>query len=1460
MAQGCTGHRGFASARHLSRVCQLWSRRVGEAKVPGPFNLGVFNPTGLNGKHEIVADLPVGIHAVSETHLAVRGTARFQQGLRAAGSSLSLLGGHPAPLRSRSSHSGDYTGVGFLSPVPARTLPAGWSTDIFQSSRVQVAAFFVEPVWVTGAVVYGYAVGRQRTPELLEAAANRVIFQSHGPRFLAGDWNLEPHEIPFLDSWRAMGFRDVQDVAQEKFGMAPRNTCKQSSRKDYLFLSPELQQGLTALVFQDDVFPDHTVIIACFEVGAARVPRLVWRMPRQPSVRLPDSPLPSFAPLPQALRLGTGTGQVSDPSVAFAATCSRFEARLSQQLVHTGAPPLRLAEKGRALTLEVKALRSQPVPISKARQGEVDPKFFAGGIRHLHWFKQLRRLQALRQNLHRATNGPNAQEYRASLWAAICRAPGFGDGFRQFWPLRPVKLAGDLHDLPWCLPSLEQISQIFDSFQANVDALERRLAKTRSAAARARRERNPYLIFRDLKDEPARPVASLLQGPSVEVEELDSHEAALVLREPCAFDASAPLWLDGVQMAAVHAEPDKVWFAQMPRAGAGATLSQQRFIGDLQELFRAFGTEWSRFWQRHGTTDPSRWEAAINESFLPQVPEVSFGAITPELWRREVRRKKSFTASGLDGLSRQDLLLFPDDLLSEVLDIYAYAEATGRWPRQALEGLVAALEKRPSATSVAHFRPITVLSLIYRVWSSCRSRQCLRHLGSLQVAGVYGNVPGKAAAAVWYRVQLAVETSRLLGGETSGVVLDLVKAYNHLPRLPVLAASRMLGIPASVIRGWAGFLGGVSRRFKIRGSIGPPLLSNAGFPEGCGMSCVAMCVLNLAWSAYMTKVVPAASPMSYVDNWEVLSATPEVTLHAYDHLLQFCSRWDLLLDHAKTFAWATSTQGRVLLRQRGLPVKAAARDLGGHVQYSAQQTNFTQVARLRGLEQRWIRLRESPAPMPQKVRALTVAAWPRALHGVSLVHLGPHHIASLRTGAMRGLNARKPGASAKLQLSLLEHPAADPGFQALYLSLSDLRRHSTPDEACHCLGAAAHAVGYRVPGPCGVLLDRLHAVGIAWDARHRVLSDVFGRWSPWEVCQAELGVRLAHMWQRSVAICLNVRQGFQGLTDADPVVTRRCYKSFPPEEQSWLRVALNGTFYTQAELFHISQSESNMCLFCGQPDGIEHRLRHCPFFQPERMACGVPPGVLQTSPPCQLLHCWAVRSPRWLEVQRCLAALPSSTADFHLHPAIVLGEVVDLFTDGSCLRPAEPVLRLAAWAVVLARDAPDLEPCVVSAGLVPGIVQTAFRAEILAVFSALRFACRFGVRVRVWSDCQGVVALLRALLEGSPLPVACANADLWGAIVELLPVLPRGCLVQKVPAHEDIEAHEDPVSFWAVHNNTLADSAATQANLVREKLFWEAWNELEDHIRLQTYEVACGGSPESHWGQASPGAGSQVCY
>ena len=122
------------SLRHAIVLAALCSFRFGEASYPGPVNstgsrvpdsqstfvLGAVNPTGLNGKHGLLSDLPRGVFAISETHLSTRGVELFRSGLHFAKSHFRYVAGPPAPTRARSHVTGDYTGVGFLSSFAGR--------------------------------------------------------------------------------------------------------------------------------------------------------------------------------------------------------------------------------------------------------------------------------------------------------------------------------------------------------------------------------------------------------------------------------------------------------------------------------------------------------------------------------------------------------------------------------------------------------------------------------------------------------------------------------------------------------------------------------------------------------------------------------------------------------------------------------------------------------------------------------------------------------------------------------------------------------------------------------------------------------------------------------------------------------------------------------------------------------------------------------------------------------------------------------------------------------------------------------------------------------------------------------------------------------------------------------------------------------------------------------------------
>ena len=61
--------------------------------------------------------------------------------------------------------------------------------------------------------------------------------------------------------------------------------------------------------------------------------------------------------------------------------------------------------------------------------------------------------------------------------------------------------------------------------------------------------------------------------------------------------------------------------------------------------------------------------------------------------------------------------------------MFREAEVTGDWPGQLLQGKVVCLAKTEHPSSVGDYRPITILGMLYRVWSSYQAQNAIRALG-----------------------------------------------------------------------------------------------------------------------------------------------------------------------------------------------------------------------------------------------------------------------------------------------------------------------------------------------------------------------------------------------------------------------------------------------------------------------------------------------------------------------------------------------------------------------------------------------------------------------------------------------------------------------------------------------------------------------------------------------------------
>ena len=1418
------GYVRYTLARMIAILLMGMCLRIGEASNPGPnqieprITIGCFNPTGLLHKADTLQSLPgqgVSIWGVSETHLSKQGIAKFKQELLFRKSRFKFWAGAPAPLRSTSvtAVGGKQVGTGFISDVPSRGVHHSWPQETWNEARFTVNTFFVQGHWIHAAVVYGYAYRaesvevRALTNELMQHVTNRVGYAMRGKRVIMGDFNQLEGQLDAIENLKSMGWKEVQLLAHERFDREISKTCKSTTTKDFIWISPELVPFFDQ-VETKSMYPDHLTLCAHFKPFGPPLKLFLWRKPKPFDWKEND------------LCCSDGSFQINLADTAdtiIKTIADQFEDRLNQTLVDNGKRGLPHQQRGRSHTTEVIELPEHNCPIKPSRNGERNPTFDGHSMQHKQWFSQIRRLQCLVR--HKNPGTLQQKIHRQREWRAVLKASGFPSGFPLWWKNLSTKIYPAPEQLPDDVPPVDQLTAIFLTFELEFNQLESALKIEMVRKAKANRLLNPHKIFADVRKPPVSPVMLLDTTVKTEIVQVDQQSNSVVLDKPVPFDSTKPV-IVGTESFEIQASNDTQLTIDRitEQIVPGATLRQEKFVGDLQELFQAFGKEWSKRWDRHKDLPPDHWSPILDcfKQIFPSCPEQKFPEITLELWRNTLRKKKARAATGPDAWSREDLLRLPDDLTIGLLQLLTSIEQGKPWPVTIITGLVFSLEKVVGASTVNQYRPITVFSLIYRTWSSIRAKQCLRHLLQFVPATCYGNIPQRSTTQVWLGIQSLIEQAALDQQLLSGVMVDIIKCFNHLPRLPIIEVCCHLGIPTGTLRAWGMALCQMQRRFVIRGSAGPALTSTTGCAEGCGLSVVGMLAINILVDFWVNVKLPQTTLWSYVDNLEITTPKANDSILALQTLSDILTALDLGLDKDKTFVWANSLEARKFLRDQSLTVKMWARDLGGHVQYSRQNTNAIITSRISAFKERWKDFARSHAPYHQKLSAIKMVAWQNVLHGITSVHLSDEHHDELRTGALRGLQAHSAGTSPIAHLSLVEHPSADPGFFALWKTVSDIRTYLSPESCIRVLDEISRPTTRLRPdpGPTHVLLGRLHQIGWHWNNEKFV--DCTGcEVDLWNSSIQELYLRIVEGWQNRVLHVVSQRKSFEGLWKCCPSLTHRTWPE-QPGDRSLLRTSLNGTFYTADHLRFRPEHEAKLCPFCGQEDSRKHRHWECVELQEARTSCT--PEFLQhilTLPPATYNHGW-IPKPQTLHLFRSLLQKLPDTYDAIDIPD-QLPDEIHLFTDGSCRSPQERLARLGAWGVTIGTFNNQVEFTPVARGLVSGIIQTITRAEYAAVIAAITFVCKRPRPFTIWIDNQNVWKVVRHLAAGGvfdefPLANKRPNHDLIKILANRLRPVMHLCLgINKVNSHQNLSNVTDPAERWVLQGNESADQLANSA-------------------------------------------------
>lgn len=1333
-----------------------------------------------------------------------------------------------------SGQAGTYSGVAAIATVPTRALGSPWPLDMFETGRVQVVGSFVNHMWISGGILYGYPQSKthpcalERTNALLDHLVDHMLLHASGPRYLCGDWNSDTKQLPATRELAEHGWQEVQDIEFLRNGVKPQMTCKQVTQRDYLWLSPELVACYNGLTVESETFPDHSSLLATFVVGRQFSRRFLWPSPAAVPWNQVDCPQ-------QPLDFSVG-----DPTDHYGTLWKSCEAAAAAQLSSWTS-----AMGGRGQRLEPLVKTGWPSPTKVGRSVDLQPAFFGYDVQHSRWMKQLRRLHNFVNcaRVHRHTGTPATWDHGLSLWRSILRAPGFSPSFQVWWANRQFVGLGDPGWIPSSMPDAQLAGVLCEVFCCEVRYLESQLQQNRKGHRRWKHTQDPNCIFQDTKRPPPETVSSLLECARSSVAEVDTEDVAVVLDPPCVFDDAKPVQVATQAVSIIHATDTKLYLASVDGIEVGHKLSQSSALGSLDVLFAAFREQWQQRWCKHDSLPHTHWSELVGfaRRFVPTNPLCSL-CLSPKLLRAEVGRKHKRTAAGLDGVTRLDLLQANDATMQSLCNLVERATTDGAWPKQVISGRVSSLAKTLDAAEVNQFRPITVFSLVYRCFSSVVARFLLDWADQWAHPDVFGNRKGHQTGHLWRTLVSEIQVAHDQGLPLSGITADIEKCYNCLPRYPILAIAVHCGVPLPTVVAWSGALAGMQRRFKIRDSFSGACTTSTGLAEGCALSCFGMLLLDDVLHRYVHAMNPSVRVLSFVGNWDFLTFDTQASLVQLDLLLDFARLADLTVDRKNTFGWSTDAATRGLFRRHAVPVKHHARDLGAHVAFTRQRTNRTVTDRLADLEPLWEQLRHSKASFKSKIRALRTVAWPRGLFGVASAPVGRAVWLRCRRSATKALSFNKPGVNPAVLLGVVES-SVDPEFVALVQTVADTREHCSREFwTSELFPVAIGSLPCPPSSPTMVLLERLQTVGLSVRADGTWVDEI-GCFQPWQIGHAELYHGLQWAWQKHVAAQVAHRSDFDGLARVDALTTRVALSSLPVDQQALFRLGLSGGLFTQNAHSHWNGA-SDACRWCGQTDSLHHQYYICPQFGDLR--ANLAPDVIRlrdSLPPVLALRGWAVHPSTHLQWCRLLDSLSRAVPQLGCPLAFDTDGWNHVFTDGSCLWQSNPAYRVAAWGAVLAVP-PSAQWSlsvrgVLGAGPLPGICQTSYRSELYALGFVLHHAAQGGFRVKIYCDCLGVINKFYLLTQGKrKLRKTSSSTDLWQWVLDSVERLgmEKICL-HKTAAHRRLQSATTRQELWLYWNNGAADRVAKSANLDRTRVFWTFW---------ETHAACVAGAKEIH--------------
>ena len=1062
---------------------RLKATRVGEASNPGPssqLTICHINPTAVTSKKDVILALDADVIALSETSATPVIQQEFANSIRF--SPYRIWWGCPVDDKVKNlsavhhglSRRGEACGTAIMCRLPSRAHRIGETDVLWHSCRFNSCVCTLGDIEVIFVCVYFFP-GRTTEAQVKNNTLLTMVYdflaKSGMPFIVAGDFN---QRIQNLTAWLAFEHLNCVEgfqFAENNLGKTLPPTCRNATKFDSFIFHPLLAKCVVDMwVGPEHIFADHSPIYVKFSISQNRHDALQLFMPEDWSVFPLDSTILHKQYCDHALRnqLHSHTTSTATPARKFELWSRTVEQAVNStlQIMHS-TDPMRYPQKhlppkfwGRCKTPKF----VQPTPprsVSHDPSGDYNPMGEPSSLKSCLKIRQTRRLTSLYRQLHRNLSVyhtwkeiPDSTRYHLQQeWTRIRHAQGYGRSWEK-WALSFEHVLA----MPSCVPDLSYLDMFVQitKYDANITVRQeekmRRLSRKHQISL-DQKDKNGSLIFQSLRDPeqkliPGLPCAVISEAKRIRV---SKGRTRLLLTDDVVFRPGKALFAQieiQIQIQEGRLLQITTTATDIPTRGQ---LQQAQYSEDIDQLSKHFFNYWMPMWGRETETaarDESEWTDALEEILtnIPTQPPIRVSCDNPHFIKETIDKMKSYKAPGADGWRAQELKLLP---FSAIVDLAALF--TEVWPlaydKSQMLARVILLAKTAHPNSFSDGRPITILGYIPRLSSKLIADQCLAAWGKTWDPKIAGGLPFRSVKDITIQQQFLLEQAHNSNIPQGGFTLDLVKAFNLIPRQMAKRLLVHMGVPLSIIGFWIRSLNHMERTLQIKGFCSKPVPSTTGAPEGDALSVCAMLAIAAVYFHRMSLC--RVTPFTYADNWTFMSNSQRSLFRAFTSTLNFAQALQMKVDLKKSWGWGMSKEMRLFWKQTEclfpdqqtvIEVKQASKDLGCMMQYTRKITLGCFKERMKGAGRRLMRLSKHHISVHDKASKIQTAVWPLAFYGAESQLIGEAHFTRLRRQATEALVGHHKFASSFLALHILSPKVDDPLLFVISTALRSLRR------------------------------------------------------------------------------------------------------------------------------------------------------------------------------------------------------------------------------------------------------------------------------------------------------------------------------------------------------------------------------------------------------------------------------------